>query len=92
MTVAPPELAIDLMNGEWYINDPWPAWQWMRENAPLYHDEANDLWAATLYSDVRASSSSARSSATESDPPDTPTSTRLPGGRRACRRMERRTC
>ena len=53
MTVAPPELGIDLMNGEFYINDPFTAWKWMRENAPLYHDEVNDLWAATRYADVK---------------------------------------
>src|SRR5688500_3584552 len=31
-------------------------------------------------------------SATESDPPESPTRTRLPGGHSACRRIVRRTC
>jgi cholest-4-en-3-one 26-monooxygenase len=46
-------LTVDLMSGEFYAGDPYPAWAWMRRNAPVYHDEANDIWAVTTYRDVR---------------------------------------
>jgi cytochrome P450 family 142 subfamily A polypeptide 1 len=55
MTVAPAELAIDLMSGEFHGGtDPFPAYAWLRANAPIYYDEANDLWAAALYRDIKA--------------------------------------
>ncbi|HUY23397.1 MAG TPA: cytochrome P450 [Acidimicrobiales bacterium] len=45
---------IDLMGGAFYAHDPFPAFAWMRRNAPAYHDEANDIWGLTRYEDVRA--------------------------------------
>jgi cholest-4-en-3-one 26-monooxygenase len=54
MTPAPPELGIDLMSGPFFGDDPYPAFAWMRRHAPVYHDEANDLWALARYDDVKA--------------------------------------
>ena len=54
MTLAPPELGIDLMSGPFFGDDPYPAFAWMRRHAPVYHDEANDLWALARYDDVKA--------------------------------------
>lgn len=54
MTQAPPELGIDLMSGEFHGGDPFAAFAWMRAHAPVYHDEANDLWAFACYEDVKA--------------------------------------
>ena len=45
---------IDLMDGEFYAGDPFPAFAWMRRHAPAYYDEANDIWGVTRYEDVRA--------------------------------------
>jgi cholest-4-en-3-one 26-monooxygenase len=45
---------IDLMDGEFYAGDPFPAFAWMRANAPAYYDAANDIWGVTRYEDVRA--------------------------------------
>jgi len=45
---------IDLLDGKFYAGDPFPAFAWMRANAPAYYDEANDLWGITRYEDVRA--------------------------------------
>ncbi|HUI01955.1 MAG TPA: cytochrome P450 [Acidimicrobiales bacterium] len=45
---------IDLMAGEFYARDPFPAFAWMRRHAPAYYDEANDIWGITRYEDVRA--------------------------------------
>lgn len=54
MTQAPAELGIDLMSGEFFSDDPYPAFAWMRRHAPVFHDEANDLWALARYDDVKA--------------------------------------
>ncbi|MCD9624613.1 cytochrome P450 [Rhabdothermincola salaria] len=45
---------IDLLDGNWYARQPHDLWAWMRENAPVYHDEANDVWGITRYDDVLA--------------------------------------
>jgi cytochrome P450 family 142 subfamily A polypeptide 1 len=45
---------IDLLSGEFYAGDPFPAFAWMRRHAPAYHDEANDIWGVSRYEDVRA--------------------------------------
>jgi cytochrome P450 family 142 subfamily A polypeptide 1 len=50
-TLAP---EIDLMSGAFYAHDPFPAFAWMRRNAPVYYDEGNDIWGVTCYEDVRA--------------------------------------
>jgi cholest-4-en-3-one 26-monooxygenase len=44
---------VDLMSGAFYADDPYPAFAWMRRNAPVYHDSANDIWGVTRYADVR---------------------------------------
>jgi cytochrome P450 family 142 subfamily A polypeptide 1 len=46
-------LTVDLMSGEFYADDPYPAFAWMRRNAPVYHDETNDIWGVTTYQDVK---------------------------------------
>ncbi len=43
---------IDLLDGDWYAARPYEQWAWMRENAPVYYDERNDVWGITLYDDV----------------------------------------
>jgi cholest-4-en-3-one 26-monooxygenase len=43
---------IDLLAGEWYASQPYELWAWMRDNAPLYYDEPNDVWAVNRYDDV----------------------------------------
>ena len=52
-SAAPAELAIDLMSGDFHGGDPYAAFAWMRANAPIYHDEANDLWAAATHQYVK---------------------------------------
>jgi len=44
--------SIDLLDGEWYAAEPYADWAWMREHAPVFHDEANDVWAVTRYAEV----------------------------------------
>ena len=45
---------IDLLDGEWYARQPYEQWEWMRENAPVYWDEPNQVWGITRYDDVLA--------------------------------------
>jgi len=45
-----PEL--DLLDGAFYVEDPYSTYAWMRENEPVYRDAVNELWAVTRYDDV----------------------------------------
>jgi cholest-4-en-3-one 26-monooxygenase len=56
LTTAPDALGIDLMDGAFYGREPRDAYPWMRAHAPVYYDEANDLWAAASYAAVKAAS------------------------------------
>lgn len=55
MTTTHPQRAdIDLLDGAWWARQPFELWTWMRENAPVYHDEANAVWGITRHADVLA--------------------------------------
>jgi cytochrome P450 family 142 subfamily A polypeptide 1 len=56
VTMAPEDLGIDLMSGVFYGREPHDAYAWMRQHAPVYYDEANDLWAAASYAAVKQAS------------------------------------
>ncbi len=56
VTMAPEHLGIDLLDGAFYGREPHDAYAWMRENAPVYYDQANDLWAAASYAAVKHAS------------------------------------
>jgi cytochrome P450 family 142 subfamily A polypeptide 1 len=43
---------IDLLDGSFYVNDPYPTYAWMREHAPCYWDPINELWGVSRYDDV----------------------------------------
>ena len=45
---------LDLLDGGFYAGDPHEAWTWMRREAPVYYDEASDVWGITRYDDVLA--------------------------------------
>ena len=45
---------IDLLAPELYAGDPYPTYAWMRANAPVYWDEANELWGISRYDDIVA--------------------------------------
>ena len=50
MTSSTPE--IDFVRGTFYANDVHSTYQWLRENAPVYYDETNDLYGVALHEDV----------------------------------------
>lgn len=43
---------IDLLDGDFYVNDPYSTYAWMREHAPAYWDPVNELWGISRYDDV----------------------------------------
>jgi cytochrome P450 family 142 subfamily A polypeptide 1 len=54
VTITPPaDLHIGLTDGTFYGGDPFPAFAWMRNEAPAYFDEAAGVWGITRYADVK---------------------------------------
>ena len=51
MTTAS-ERTIDLLAGDFYVNDPYSTYAWMREHAPVYWDATNELWGVSRYDDI----------------------------------------
>jgi cholest-4-en-3-one 26-monooxygenase len=43
---------IDLLDGDFYVTDPYPTYAWMRAHAPAYWDATNELWGISRYDDV----------------------------------------
>ncbi|HEX5945479.1 MAG TPA: cytochrome P450 [Acidimicrobiales bacterium] len=43
---------IDLLDGGFYVDDPYSTYRWMRENAPVYWDATNELWGVSRYDDI----------------------------------------
>jgi cholest-4-en-3-one 26-monooxygenase len=49
----PTPIEIDLIDGEFYAGDPFPAFAWMRRYSPAYFDERNGVWGITRHRDVK---------------------------------------
>ncbi len=60
MTSPPRDISIDLVDGGFYGGNPYPAFKWMRDHAPVFYDEANGVWGITRYGDIRAISRDAK--------------------------------
>ena len=45
---------LDILEGEFYVNDPYSRYAWLRENAPVYWDDTNKLWCISRYDDIVA--------------------------------------
>jgi cholest-4-en-3-one 26-monooxygenase len=43
---------IDILDGNFYVNDPYSNYAWMRENAPVFWDATNELWCITRFDDI----------------------------------------
>lgn len=43
---------IDLLDGDFYANGPYATYAWMRDHAPAYWDETNELWGISRYDDI----------------------------------------
>jgi cytochrome P450 family 142 subfamily A polypeptide 1 len=45
-------VAINVLDPEFYV-DPWPAYRWLRDEAPVWRDPVQGVWAVSRYADVR---------------------------------------
>ena len=52
MTAVADERVIDLLDGDFYAGDPYPTYEWLRDNSPVYRDEVNELWGISRHADV----------------------------------------
>jgi cholest-4-en-3-one 26-monooxygenase len=46
-----PPFEIDILDPRFY-DDPWEAYRWLRDNAPLWWDARNQLWVVSRHADV----------------------------------------
>jgi cytochrome P450 family 142 subfamily A polypeptide 1 len=42
----------DLLDGSFYVNDPYSSYAWLREHSPAYWDGINELWGISRYDDI----------------------------------------
>jgi cytochrome P450 family 142 subfamily A polypeptide 1 len=50
-TQAAPPFPIDVLDPRFY-DDPWEGYRWLRHNAPIWWDAANELWVISKHEDV----------------------------------------
>lgn len=43
---------LDLLDGDFYADDPYSTYAWLRENQPVYWDATNELWGISRYDDI----------------------------------------
>ena len=51
MTMTDPR-PLDILDGDFYVNDPYSRYAWLREHAPVQWDDVNELWVITRYDDI----------------------------------------
>jgi cholest-4-en-3-one 26-monooxygenase len=51
-TIPTTGASIDLLDGDFYVNDPYPTYAWLRENDPVHWDSVNELWGISRYDDI----------------------------------------
>ena len=44
--------SIDLLDGEFYTNNPYETYQWMRTEDPVHWDARNEIWGVSRYDDI----------------------------------------
>ena len=44
--------SIDLLDGEFYTNNPYKTYKELREDDPIFWDETNELWGISRYDDI----------------------------------------
>lgn len=45
---------LDILDGDFYVNDPYSRYAWLRQNAPVFWDDINELWCVSRYDDIVA--------------------------------------
>ena len=43
---------LDILDGDFYVNDPYSRYAWLRDNSPCHWDDINELWVITRYDDI----------------------------------------
>lgn len=43
---------VDLLDPEVHSDNPWPLYDWLREERPVYFDPINELWCVSRYDDI----------------------------------------
>ena len=51
MTMIDPR-PLDILDGDFYVDDPYSRYAWLRENAPVHWDDINELWVISRYDDI----------------------------------------
>src|SRR4051812_48453442 len=51
-TSATDRASIDLLDGNFYVTDPYPTYAWLREHDPVHWDATNELWGISRYDDI----------------------------------------
>ncbi len=44
--------SIDLLDGDFYVSDPYQTYAWMRDEVPIYWDSENEIWGISRYDDI----------------------------------------
>ena len=53
MTITPVDpRPLDILDGDFYVNDPYSRYAWLRDNSPCHWDDINELWVLTRYDDI----------------------------------------
>ena len=61
MTITPVDpRPLDILDGEFYVDDPYSRYAWLRENSPCHWDDINELWVITRYDDIVATEKNKR--------------------------------
>jgi cytochrome P450 family 142 subfamily A polypeptide 1 len=45
---------VDLLDPDFYVGDPHPAYRWMRQHEPVFRDDKNGLWGISRMQELRA--------------------------------------
>jgi cytochrome P450 family 142 subfamily A polypeptide 1 len=48
----PDSPTVDILDGAFYVDNPYPIYAWMRDNDPIYWDAVNELWCVSRYDDI----------------------------------------
>ena len=43
---------IDILDGNFYVSDPYSTYAWLRDNDPVHWDSTNQLWCISRYDDI----------------------------------------
>jgi cytochrome P450 family 142 subfamily A polypeptide 1 len=53
VTAVTTESQINVLDPQFYVN-PWDAYRWLQDEAPVFRDPAQQLWVISRYDDVRS--------------------------------------